>query len=170
MDMEVGQHLEAGRGWALCGLWRALYPDLLQPVAVGSCGGLDLLFPRSELGWSGLGRPGLGSAGPAGSAVRANGVEGSAVDDLLEGSWCGPALLSANRLSGCVAVLGRAAGDRVLVPLHVPGQAARESLTFTFPGFKAGSYLGLGRNLSSEGPMGPVSAPDLLMSPRSASP
>jgi hypothetical protein len=30
--------------------------------------------------------------------------------------------------------------------------------------------LGLGLNLSSEGPMGPVSAPDLLMSPRSASP
>ena len=32
------------------------------------------------------------------------------------------------------------------------------------------SYLGRGLNLSSEGPMGPVSAPDLLMSPRSASP
>ena len=33
--------------------------------------------------------------------------------------------------------------------------------------FTFNDYLGLGLNLSSEGPMGPVSAPDLLMSPRS---
>ena len=127
MDMEVSQHLEAGRGWALCSLWGALYPDLLQPVAVGSCGGLDLLLSWSELGWSGLGRPGLGSAGPAGSAVRADGVEGSAVDDLLEGGGGGAALLPSNWLPGGVAVLGWAAGDRVLVALHVPCQAARTS-------------------------------------------
>merc|ERR550517_1751853 len=119
----VSQHLQTRGGGSLCGLRCALYPGLLEPVAVGSHGGLHLLLPRPELGRSGLGRPRLWSAWPAGSAVGADRVKGSAVDDLLEGSGCGPALLSANRLSGCVAVLGRAAGDRVLVPLHIPGQA-----------------------------------------------
>ena len=123
----VCQHLQTRRGRTLCGLWRALYPDLLQPVAVGGCGGLNLLLSWSELGRPGLGRPGLGSAGPAGSAVRADGVEGSAVDDLLEGGGGGAALLPANWLPGGVAVLGWAAGDRVLVALHVPCQAARTS-------------------------------------------
>merc|ERR550534_1354783 len=124
----VGQHLQTRRGGTLSSLRGGLYPDLLQPVAVRGGGGLHLLLPgaelrgprlrRSGLRWSGLGGPGLRPAGPAGGA---DGVEGGAVDDLLEGGGGGAALLAANWLSGGVPVLGRASGEGVLVALHVPG-------------------------------------------------
>ena len=127
-------NLQTRRGGTLSGLWGGLYPDLLQPVAVRGGGSLHLLLPGAELRrpglrwpglrWSGLGGPGLRPAGPAGGA---DGVEGGAVDDLLEGGGGGAALLPANGLSGSVSVLGGAAGDRVLVSLHVPCQAARKS-------------------------------------------
>ena len=120
-------HLQTRRGGTLSGLWGALYPDLLQSVAVRGGGSLHLLLPGAELRWpglrwSGLGGPGLRPAGPAGGA---DGVEGGAVDDLLEGGGGGAALLAANWLSGGVAVLGRASGEGVLVALHVPGGAAK---------------------------------------------
>ena len=162
-------NLQTRRGGTLSGLWGGLYPDLLQPVAVRGGGSLHLLLPgaelrRSGLRWPGLGGPGLRPAGPAGGA---DGVEGGAVDDLLEGGGGGPALLAANWLSGGVAVLGRASGEGVLVALHVPGGAEKDKVIQVLPSFTFNDYLGLGLNLSSEGPMGPVSAPDLLMSPRS---
>ena len=125
-------HLQTRRGGTLSGLWGGLYPDLLQPVAVRGGGSLHLLLPGAELRWSGLRRPGLRWSGlggpglrPAGPAGGADGVEGGAVDDLLEGGGGGAALLAANWLSGGVPVLGRTSGEGVLVALHVPGGAAK---------------------------------------------
>ena len=132
-------NLQTRRGGTLSGLWGALYPDLLQPVAVRGGGSLHLLLPGAELRWSGLRRPGLRWSGlggpglrPAGSAGGANGVEGGAVDDLLEGGRGRATLLPSDRLPWCVAVLRWAARDRVLVALHVPCQAARKSFQSPF--------------------------------------